>query len=184
MCMYLSPCYNADLDLSGLGWCGSQLSCTITNTQDNQLIKGKGLFWFTFLEILVHDQLAPLLWTCGSISRKEHVAEEAHLHYGWKWKKKEEDWVPLSPVTGSPATRPLLLKAPPPPYNTMLGTKTLPLGLWGTIQIQTKEMGLRFCMPKEGPGDASAAGSVLPTLCCAVTASLSQALQYDQPFSS
>jgi hypothetical protein len=35
--------------------CVNQLSVTLTNTCDNQLIKRKGLFWPTVLEVSVHD---------------------------------------------------------------------------------------------------------------------------------
>jgi hypothetical protein len=43
------------------GHCVSQLSITVTNTGDKQLIKKKGLFWLTVSEVLVHGHLAPLL---------------------------------------------------------------------------------------------------------------------------
>jgi hypothetical protein len=40
----------------------SQFSNTITICPRQLLIKGKGLFWLTFLVVPVHGQVASLLW--------------------------------------------------------------------------------------------------------------------------
>lgn len=45
----------------------SQLSVTIINMWHNPLKKIKGLFWHTILEVVVHDQLASLLWAGGEV---------------------------------------------------------------------------------------------------------------------
>jgi hypothetical protein len=45
--------------------CVSQLSHTVTNMCNKQLIKQNGLFWLTVWEVSVYGQLAPLfsgLW--------------------------------------------------------------------------------------------------------------------------
>jgi hypothetical protein len=42
-------------------FCVSQLSITVTNACDNQLIKRKDLFWLIVLEVFVHDWLVQLL---------------------------------------------------------------------------------------------------------------------------
>jgi hypothetical protein len=41
--------------------CVNQLSITITNIWENQLINREGLLWLTVLEVLVHNWLALLL---------------------------------------------------------------------------------------------------------------------------
>lgn len=78
----------------------NQLSVTVTNTWDNQLIKWKDLFWFVTLEVSVLGQLALLLlslwqsstsWQgkCGEAKLSPHSQDMER-------EKKERTGVPLS----------------------------------------------------------------------------------------
>jgi hypothetical protein len=88
------------------------MSITMTNTQDNQLIKRKGSFWLRALEVSVHN------WLFGPMAR-QHSMPEVYggsnylLHdQEVKKRKKERARVLLSPLreTKRLPMRPCFLK--------------------------------------------------------------------------
>jgi hypothetical protein len=101
--------------------CVGQLPVTITNTQENQSIKTKGLIWLTGFG--GSTAWSPLLWACGEVAHHGQISQGAKLLTSWSGSKNGEEEegaevlgrgskVHPPPVTGRLPTRTHLLKFP------------------------------------------------------------------------
>jgi hypothetical protein len=73
-----------------LGRSVSQLSYSVRNTWDDQLIKNIGLFWLIILKASVQNLVASLLWDCGRISGQEHMMEQT-IHLTARCERERRD---------------------------------------------------------------------------------------------
>jgi hypothetical protein len=97
----------------------NQCSVTVTNIQENQLIKRNGLFLIAVLEVSVHGQLALVLWSLGHIMARSVEWSNFSPHVQ-NMKEKRDSQVPLFPSKHTPSD-------PIPPLPTHLSFCQLPI---------------------------------------------------------